>query len=98
MNRRGMNNTGTNLGESTSCLLTFQYDMLDHDIDNDFCKMSLANGADKPRSSSAHRETDDEFAQTNYGKSRSSSAYRVRGDDLVQKSSCKPRADRKSVV
>jgi hypothetical protein len=98
MNRRGLSDTRTNLGESTSCLLTFQHDMLespcyrsDEDIDNSFCKMSLTS-MDNPRSSTAYRQRDDDVVQSSCGRPRSSTACRVRNDEGAQKRSGNPRS------
>ena len=88
MNHRESHHVGSNLGDSTSCLLTFQ---LDEDIDIELYKMTLTNDA-KRRSTTAYRVRNDEVVQTRCAKSRSSTAYRVRGDDSIQTSSCKPRS------
>lgn len=90
MNRRGLNNTGTNLGDSTSCLLTFQHDMLespcyrpDEDIDTGFYKMSLTS-CDKPIASAAHRGRDEDKMQSSCAKPRSSATFHSRNDDVMQ--------------
>ena len=97
MNRRGLNNAGTNLGDSTSCLLTFQHDMLEsswhrphEDIDNAFCEMSLDSQCNKYRSFSGYSDSDDDVVPSSYGKARSSSAYCVRSGDEAQKRRGKP--------
>ena len=93
MNRRGLNKAGTDLGDSTSCLLTFQHDMLEsscyrHDVDNE---KSLAK-YHKPRSSTAYRVRDDNEVQKSCVKPRSSTAYRERNDCVVETHRCNPRS------